>query len=121
MKIFHKLEKRLDRMEESLERIERHTHYLIRSVTQMAINEQEFNQALADFATTLDETLATIQSKLDGMGAGSDFTEELEMLNQAKTRLTDFVASNTTETPETEPTEDDEPHPDQTLPGDLAS
>jgi hypothetical protein len=77
----------------------------------MAINEQEFNDALADFVSTLDESLAAIQSKLDGMGVGSDFTEELDMLTNAKTKLTDFVAANSdsTENPDENPDETTEP------------
>lgn len=61
----------------------------------MAINEQEFDAALTDFVMSLDAGLAAIQAKLDAMGVGSDFTDELQTLSDAKTKLTDFVAKNT--------------------------
>lgn len=61
----------------------------------MAIDEAAFNEALADFVGVLDDTLETIQSKLDSLGTPTDFTEELATLDAAKQRLNEFVASNT--------------------------
>jgi len=60
----------------------------------MAANEQQFDEALTAFVTTLDESLTAIKAKLDSLGVSVDFTDELATLDVAKTALTDFVAAN---------------------------
>lgn len=65
----------------------------------MAINEAEFDAALAEFITALDDTLNIIQEKLNSIGSEVDFTDELDTLTSAKGRLTDFVAANSEATP----------------------
>jgi len=77
-----------------LRRIEYKLDYLIRSVNIMAANEAEFDSALAEFMTTLDDALNTIQTKLDEESVSVDFSDELASLDQAKTRLSDFIARN---------------------------
>ena len=78
----------------------------------MEVNEQEFNVALTDFISTLDSSLGAIKTKLDGMGVASDFSDELAMLTDAKSKLTDFVAANAStpvEPPVEPPAEPTEP------------
>ena len=112
----HDTRRRFDQIDESLERLHEHSHLILRRLREMEVNEQEFNVALTDFISTLDSSLNAIKTKLDGMGVASDFSDELQMLTDAKTSLTDFVAANASSTP-TEPTEPPvEPTPVEPLP-----
>jgi multidrug efflux pump subunit AcrA (membrane-fusion protein) len=87
-----------------LERIEAKLDTILRRQAIMAINEAEFDAALAEFITSLDGALTAIQAKLDEAEVEVDFTDELASLDGAKTRLSEFVAANTT--PEVPPVEE---------------
>lgn len=60
----------------------------------MALDEAAFDEALAAFVTVLGQSLDAIKAKLDSLGAGVDFSDELATLEAASTTLKDFVAAN---------------------------
>jgi len=62
----------------------------------MALDEAAFDAALADFVGVLTASLDAIKAKLDSLGTGVDFSDELATLEEASTTLKDFVTANAT-------------------------